>query len=51
MRMFAILVISGSLVSSLIMQLCNHASSLGSVDVINETHWLQVRRFHWNISC
>ena len=34
----ASLVISGSLVSSVIMQLCNHANSLDSADVINETH-------------
>ena len=37
-------------VSSVIMQLCNHASSLDSVDVINETHWLQVRRFRNPVS-
>jgi hypothetical protein len=35
---FASLVISGSMPSSVTMQLCNHASSLDSVDVINETH-------------
>jgi hypothetical protein len=28
----------------------NHASSLDSVDVINETHWLQVRRFRNPVS-
>ena len=45
MHKFASLVISGSMVSSVIMQLDTHASSLDSADVINETHWLQVRRF------
>jgi hypothetical protein len=35
MHKFASLVISGSMVSSVIMQLCNHASSLDSADVIN----------------
>jgi hypothetical protein len=45
MHKFASLVISGSMPSSVIMQLCNHASSLDSADIINETHWLQVRRF------
>ena len=50
MHKFASLVISGSMVSSVIMQLCNHASSLDSVDVINETHWLQVRRFRNPVS-
>ncbi len=50
MRKFASLVISGSMVSSVIMQLCNHASSLDSVDVINETHWLQVRGFRNPVS-
>ena len=41
---FASLVISGSMVSSVIMKLCNHTSSLDSADVINETHWLQVKK-------
>ena len=50
MRKFASLVISASMVSSVIMQLCNHASLLDSVDVINETHWLQVRRFRNPVS-
>ena len=50
MRKFASLVISGSMVSSVIMQLCNHVSLLDSVDVINETHWLQVRRFRKPVS-
>jgi len=50
MHKFASLVISGSMVSSVIMQLCNHASSLDSADVINETHWLQVRRFRNPVS-
>jgi hypothetical protein len=38
------------MVSSVIMQLCNHASSLDSVDVINDSHWLQVRRFRNPVS-
>ena len=50
MRKFASLVISGSMVSSVIMKLCNHASSLDSADVINETHWLRVRRFRNPVS-
>jgi len=44
------LVISGSMVSFLIMQVCNHASSLDSVDVINDSHSLQVRRFRNPVS-
>jgi hypothetical protein len=50
MHKFASLVISGSIPSSVIMQLCNHTSSLDSVDVINETHCLQVRRFRNPVS-
>jgi hypothetical protein len=50
MHTFASLVISGIMVSSVIMQLCNHASSLDSVDVINDSHWLQVRRFRNPVS-
>jgi hypothetical protein len=50
MHKFASLVISGRMVSSVIMQLNNHASSLDSVDAINETHWLQVRRFRNPVS-
>ena len=34
MHKFASLVISGSMPSSVIMQLCNHASSLDSVDPV-----------------
>ena len=37
MRKFASLVISASMVSSVIMQLCNHASSLDSADVIKDS--------------
>ena len=50
MHKFASLVISGSVPNSVIMQSCNHASSLDSADVINETHWLQVRRFRNPVS-
>ena len=50
MHKFASLVISGSMPSSVIMQLCNHASSLDSADVINDSHWLQVRGFRNPVS-
>ena len=50
MHKFASLLISGSMTSYVIIQLSNHASSLDSVDAINNSHWLQVRRFRNPVS-